>query len=263
VSLPSVSIIMPAYNREAFIGEALASLQSQEGVDADIIVVDDGSTDGTIKAVRGIAAADHRIKLIENRHAGVAVARNTGVRAARGAFLTFLDSDDLCAPGRLQRQIRKLLGRPDITVVTGHSRWFTRMTRDFQPAAGSMWYRRTDPILANAMFRRSVFDVFGMFDESLRFAEDIDFFFRLFEADVRILIEVEIATFYRQHADNMTKNEAAMYRGILAAYHKSIERRRRSGRTRRLEVFFHRPFDEETVLGGQNPQDVIQCPPIR
>jgi glycosyltransferase involved in cell wall biosynthesis len=249
VSVPSVSIVMPAYNREAYVGEALASLQSQPGVDADIIVVDDGSTDGTKNAVRSTAAMDSRVRLIENHHAGVAVARNTGVQAARGAFITFLDSDDLCAPGRLERQIQKLLSRPDITVVTGHSRWFTRMTDDFQPA-GSMWYRRTDPILGNAMFRRSVFDTFGMFDESLRFAEDIDFFFRLFEADVRILIEVEIATYYRQHPNNMTKNEAAMYRGILAAYHKSIERRRRSGRTRRLDVFFHRPFDEETVFGG-------------
>ena len=249
---------MPSYNREAYVGDALASLQSQPGVDADIIVVDDGSTDGTKEVVRSVAAADRRVRLIENPHGGVAVARNTGVRAAHGEYVTFLDSDDLCAPGRLERQIGKLRSRLDITVVTGHSRWFTNMTADFEPAAGSMWYRRTDPILGNAMFRRSIFDDFGIFDEALKYAEDVDFFFRLFEADVRILVEVEIATYYRLHAANMTRNEAAMYRGILQAYHKSIERRRQSGRTRRLEVFFHRPFDEEIVFGPSLEQEMMQ-----
>ena len=247
---PSVTIVVPAYNRATLIRDAIASLRSQRDVDTDIVVVDDGSTDGTRDVVRDVIAADPRVRLIESIHGGVAVARNTGVRAAAADYITFLDSDDLCAPGRLRRQIDKLVSRPEIAVVTGHSRWFTKMGRDLQPAPGSMWYRRTDPILSNAMFRRAIFLDIGMFDESLAFAEDIDFYFRLFEANARILVEVETATYYRQHPDNMTKDEGAMYRGILQAYHKSIKRRRASGRTRRLDVFFHRPLDVETVFGG-------------
>jgi glycosyltransferase involved in cell wall biosynthesis len=250
VKEPSVSIVMPAYNRANLVGDAIASLQSQPGIDADIIVVDDGSTDGTKDVVRAIATNDRRVRLIEVVHRGVASARNTGVGAATGDYVTFLDSDDLCAPERLRRQVDKLAARPDITVVAGHSRWFTKMGQDLQPAPGSMWYRRTDPILSNAMFRRAVVVDVGMFDESLAFAEDIDFYFRLFEADARILVEVEIATYYRQHSDNMTRDESAMYRGILQAYHKSIGRRRATGRDRRLDVFFHRPLDVETVFGG-------------
>ena len=243
---------MPAYNRATLIADAIASLQSQQEVDVDIVVVDDGSTDGTKDVVREIIAVDPRVRLIENIHGGVAVARNTGVRAASGDYISFLDSDDLCAPGRLGRQIDKLASRPEIAAVTGHTRWFTEMRSDLQPAPGSMWYRRTDPALSNATFRRSIFDEFGLFDESLAFAEDIDFYFRLFEADARILVEVEIATYYRHHPGNMTKDEPAMYRGILQAYHKSIERRRIAGRSGRLEVFFHRPLDVETVFGGAN-----------
>jgi glycosyltransferase involved in cell wall biosynthesis len=241
---------VPAYNREAFIDAALASLQSQQGVETDIVVVDDGSTDGTIEVVRRIAATDRRIRLLESSHRGVARARNIGVEAARGDYVTFLDSDDLTEPGRFLRQIRKLQDHPDVLVVTGHSRWFERMSADYRPVAGSIWHRRTDPSLGNAMVRKSIFEDFGLFDETLSFGEDIDFFFRLFEADARILVEIEIANYYRLHSNNMTRNETEMYRGILQAYHKSIERRRKSDRRRRLNVFFHRPFHEETIVGG-------------
>jgi glycosyltransferase involved in cell wall biosynthesis len=250
VSNPSVSIIVPAYNRETYVRDAIRSLQTQPCVEADIIVVDDGSTDGTIGIVRSIAAADSRIRLIEKSHGGVAAARNTGVRAARGDYVTFLDSDDLCAPERIARQIGKLSDRPDIAGVVGHSIWFTRMGVGFRPAEGSRWHRLLDICLGNALFRRSIFDEFGLFDEKLAYAEDIDFYFRLFEADARLIIEVEIANYYRMHSENMTRNMEAMYRGILQAYHKSIERRRKSGRTRRLDVFFHRLFDEEVIFGG-------------
>lgn len=255
MSLPSVSVVVPAHNREHLIADALASLQSQAEVDVDIIVVDDGSTDGTANRVRSISAADLRVRLIEIPHGGVTGARNAGVRVARGDFVTFLDSDDLCAPDRLSRQAGKLDRRPDVTAVVGHTCWFDKITPDFQ-RAGSMWYRRTDPVLSSAMFRRTIFDQFGMFDESLDYAEDMDFFFRLFEADVRILVEVEIATYYRMHSGNMTKNEAAMYKGLLRAYHKSIESRRRSGGRPRLNVFFHRPFDEEVVIRGLRDEAV-------
>lgn len=258
MSAPSVSIIVPAYNREVYISDALASLQTQSGVDADIIVVDDGSTDGTIDVIREIATRDNRVRLIQTAHGGVARARNVGLCAARGDYVTFLDSDDLCAPDRLARQIAKLRDCPAVTVVLGHSRWFTEITADFRPVPGSLWYRRTDPILSSAMFRPSVFDEFGTFDERLEYAEDMDLFFRLFEADAKILVEVEVATYYRIHPSNMTKDEAAMYKGLLQAYHRSIKRRRQSGRMPRLNVFFHRPFDEETVISGLRTDDLLQ-----
>jgi glycosyltransferase involved in cell wall biosynthesis len=250
MSLPSVSIVMPVYNRRDLVPDALRSTQAQPGVDAEIIVVDDGSADDTVEVVREIARRDSRIRLIEAPHGGVAKARNIGVKAANRDWLTFLDSDDVFAPDRLRRQIDKLQARPDVTVVTGHNQQFKGLTSDFQPILTSNAERRTDPTLGAAMFRRSLFDQHGLFDETMEMGEDLDFYFRLFEADARILVEVETVYYYRRHRHNMTNDEPALYRGILQAYHKSVHRRKRAGRTQPLDVFFHRPFDRETLIGG-------------
>jgi glycosyltransferase involved in cell wall biosynthesis len=255
-----VSIIMPAYNRVGLIGQALASLQNQRGVVADIIVVDDGSTDGTDRLVEAIGEVDPRVRLIHQDHRGVAAARNTGLRAARGAYVTFLDSDDVAAPNRLARQIGKLAPRPDIVAVVGHRMWFSAMNDDYQPLPESIWEKKLDICLASGMFRRAVFDEFGGFDENLPYGEDIDFYFRLFEADARMIIEVDVATYYRRHCDNMTNDQQAMFKACLRAYHNSMARRRQAGRTRKLDVFFFRKFDHETEFGGVRPDQRAGLP---
>jgi glycosyltransferase involved in cell wall biosynthesis len=254
--IPRVSIVMPAFNRANFVAEALRSLQNEPGIEAEIIVVDDGSSDGCDTIVAGIAEADPRVRLIRQDHGGVSAARNTGLRAATGEFLTFLDSDDISAPGRILRQVRKLAARPDIIAVVGQRIYFNAMSPDFQPEEGSIWEQKLDICLASAVFRRATFDRFGGFDEALTFGEDIDFYFRLFEADCRFIIEIDTAIYYRRHAGNMTNDRDAMYRACLRAYHNSMLRRRASGRTRRLDVFFFREFDRETEFGG-GPDDAV------
>ncbi len=252
-ALTTVSIVMPVFNRADYVAEAIGSLQSQSGVTAEIIAVDDGSTDGSDAIVAAIAATDPRVRLIRQDHRGVSAARNAGLAAARRDYLTFLDSDDICAPGRIARQIGKLAGRPDITAVVGERMYFNAMTPDFQPLEGSIWERKLDICLASAMFRRETFARFGGFDEALTFGEDIDFYFRLFEADARFIIEVETAIYYRRHASNMTNDRDRMLKSSLKAYHNSMLRRRVSGRTERLQVFFFRTFDRETEFGGPPP----------
>src|SRR5690242_7730271 len=102
MSLPKVSVVVPIFNRASFVGESLASLQRERTVETEIIVVDDGSTDGSIDAVRLLAKHDPRIRLITGEHQGVSAARNIGVRSANGQYITFLDSDDISAPGRIE-----------------------------------------------------------------------------------------------------------------------------------------------------------------
>lgn len=253
VELPFVSIIVPAYNRADFVGEALDSLQSQTGIRAEILVVDDGSTDGTDRIVEALAAADARIRLIRQDHRGVSAARNAGLAAMAGDYVTFLDSDDISAPGRIARQVAKLNAHPEVIAVVGERMYFNAMGADLQPAPGTLWRRELDICLASAVFRREVFECFGGFDEALAYGEDIDFYFRLFEADARFLIEVETAIYYRRHPGNMTNDREAMHRACLRAYHNSMQRRRLAGRTRRLDVFFFRKFDRETIFGGADP----------
>lgn len=249
---PEVSVIMPAFNGAPFIGEAIASLQSQEGVSAEIIVVDDGSTDNVSDIVEALAREDRRIRLMRAPHRGVSAARNLGLAAARGEYVTFLDSDDICAPGKIRRQIDKLAPRPDIAAVVGHRRYFEAMTADFEPLPGSLWQRTLDICLASAVFRAGLFDRFGGFDENLVYGEDIDFYYRLFEADMPVIIEMEIAIYYRRHAGNMTNDRAAMHQACLRAYHNSIVRRRALGRTDPIKSFFFRTFDRETEFGGRD-----------
>ncbi|MDO8837370.1 MAG: glycosyltransferase family A protein [Parvibaculum sp.] len=112
-----VSIVLPAYNAEMFVGDAVNSVLSQTCEDWELIVIDDGSNDGTSEVVSGFN--DARIKLIRQPNAGVSTARNRGLRAARGGYITFLDADDLLPPDALKIRAEFLDGNPDVDIVNG------------------------------------------------------------------------------------------------------------------------------------------------
>jgi glycosyltransferase involved in cell wall biosynthesis len=101
---PAVTVIIPTFNRAAIVGRAIRSVLAQTFEDWELIVVDDGSTDGTEQGVRSFS--DHRIKYIRHeRNRGGAAARNTGIRCARGEYVAFLDSDDEWLPGKLEKEL--------------------------------------------------------------------------------------------------------------------------------------------------------------
>ncbi len=104
--LPIVSVIVPAYNSEAFIGECLASVCEQTLSDIEVIVVDNGSTDGTAKVAHDYAAADERIRVFQQENQFAGVARNNGMRVAEGEYLYFLDSDDYIEPCCLELMVQ-------------------------------------------------------------------------------------------------------------------------------------------------------------
>jgi glycosyltransferase involved in cell wall biosynthesis len=255
VSHPRVSIVMPVYNGVRFIAEALASVQSEPGIDAEIIVVDDGSTDDTALAVSSLAANDPRIRLLSGEHKGVSSARNIGVRAASGQYVTFLDADDICPPGRIARQAQKLAGRPDAAAVIGETLLFEELTKDLQPAPGTRYLQILTVTLHSALFCRDVFDRLGLFDETLSFSEDFDFFLRLAEAEAPLVIESEIASLYRRHPGSMTTDTTAVKAGMLAALQRSLARRRNSGRTAPFNHFFSQRLAAESLFAaGASPE---------
>ena len=109
--VPLVSVIIPTYNRADLVRQALASVKAQTYRDFEIVVVDDGGTDGTCEAL----SAWREIRVLRHAHRrGVSAARNTGIDAARGEWLAFLDSDDLWLPDKLARQIFWLEGSPGV-----------------------------------------------------------------------------------------------------------------------------------------------------
>ena len=118
-NLDTVSVIIPAYNAARFLADAISSVFAQSHSHIQTVVVDDGSTDDTADVVRHYA-----VSYIRQQHSGIAAARNTGVLAARGSLLAFLDADDLWTREKLARQINLLAQRPEVQLVAGRVEQF-------------------------------------------------------------------------------------------------------------------------------------------
>lgn len=246
---PEVSVVIPVFNRQHLVADAIASVQRQD-IDAEILVADDGSTDASAEVVANLAADDRRIVLLRGSNRGPAAARNRAIATARGEYLTFVDSDDLCPPGRIRRQIGKLRGRPDVVAVVGAILGFDALDASGRPVPDPAHAPHHNAALHTATFRTATFRAFGVLDETLRHAEDVDFFLRLLEADARLILEADVASHYRFHDGNMVADIANTQRGYLGAYARSIARRRAAGRTRPLNSFFLRHIGTDIEFGG-------------
>src|SRR4029078_8525580 len=115
--MPLVSVIIAPYNVEPYVGAAIRSALAQTFTDFELIVVDDGSKDGTANMVRQLARQDRRITLVQQTNCGLAGARNSAMRAARGEYFALLDSDDLWEPQLLEAQIAQFEARPEVDIV--------------------------------------------------------------------------------------------------------------------------------------------------
>jgi CDP-glycerol glycerophosphotransferase len=122
---PAVTVVLPVYNVEPYVGECLDSIAAQTFTDYEVVVVDDGSTDGSMAVVEERAARDHRIRVVHRANGGLGAARNTGVKHARGTFLTFVDSDDALPPRALEALVRSARASGSEIVVGGVRRFNT------------------------------------------------------------------------------------------------------------------------------------------
>ncbi len=242
-----IDVIMPAYNRARYVKSAIASVLAEPGVSVRLIVVDDGSTDGSSELLEKLAAEDGRILVLRGESRGVSAARNRALSAVRAPFVSFLDSDDLFAPGKLVRQVRKLAADTALAAVVGHRLIFNGETNEPWDGARDI-ERKLDICLASGTFRRNVFAKLGKFDEELTFGEDLDLYLKLIEADWPVLIEPDAAVYHRRHGDNMTNDTAGLQRALVRAHHKSMKRRRLSPGDK-IHLFFYQHYDTDTVVG--------------
>lgn len=190
-----VSVIIPVYNCKRFVAEAVQSVLDQDYPNKEIIVVDDGSTDGTLEVLRGFGDA---IRLIAQKNAGPPVARNNGLHEARGDYVAFLDADDVWFQGKLATQVAHLDAHPDVgTVLTNWHLWpagpdgqyhrpdfFARPMGDpslDDPNSGWLYNRLLfDCVLltTTVMMRSSVVKAVGDFDVTLFNGDDYDYWLR-------------------------------------------------------------------------------------
>lgn len=183
---PTVSVIIPTYNRAQLVTRAIHSVLKQSFADFEVLVVDDASTDDTLETVAAIA--DPRIRYLRQPvNQDVSAARNRGLRAARGEFIAFLDSDDEWLPGKLEAQVARFRDAPDSVglVYSGSiTRYDDGKENVFQPEHRGDVFREillkniTDTGSASVMVRRNVLRVVGFFDERIPAMEDYDYWIR-------------------------------------------------------------------------------------
>jgi len=181
----AVSVIIPTYNRAALVQEAVASVLAQSCRNFEVLVVDDGSTDDTVAALAPYAEP---VKVLRREsRGGVSAARNTGMAAARGEWLAFLDSDDLWLPEKLARQMAYLAEHPELLICQTEETWVRRGVRVNQPQThrkigGRIFFQSLERCLVSpsaVILHRGLIEKHGGFDEDLAAAEDYDLWLRL------------------------------------------------------------------------------------
>jgi hypothetical protein len=228
--MATVSVIMPAFNAARHIEPAIDSVRRQTISDFELIVVDDGSSDDTAATVRRIAAADPRVKLVQQSNTGPGPARNAGFREGVGRFFAFLDSDDQWAPAFLAAQLAILDSRPGIDVVFGNA-WNRGGSRDGQPSRPIRGAREPiglTEILADeealfimAVFRREVVDSVGGFDPGLFTNEEYDLWIRAAMAGFVFTRNPEPLGWYTCRPDSLSSSDLRMVEGILKVFEKT------------------------------------------
>ena len=182
--VPEVSVVIPTYNRAAMVVEAVESVLAQEGVDLEIIVVDDGSTDNTETMLGRFGST---LRYSRQPRSGVSASRNRGVALSQAPLVAFLDSDDLWLPGKLQVQTTFMAGHPEVMICQTEEIWM-RNGRRLHPRSrhrkpsGDIFRRSLELCLVSpsaVMIRRELFDRVGYFDETLPMAEDYDLWLRV------------------------------------------------------------------------------------
>lgn len=224
----SISVIIPVYNGERFLAEAIRSVLDQTRPPDEIIVVDDGSTDGTARIVADLAAtAVVPIRYVYQNNRGPAAARNHGLRLSNGDIIAFQDADDIWTNDKLEKQVNILQRSPKKQIVMGKTQ-YVQLSPEGNLIACSGPYAEPGYVimLQAAIFRRTVFESVGLFDESLRFCEDTDWYFRALENDVGISIHPDLVVLYRRHESNVTNDRNAARSHFLLALKMALGRRR-------------------------------------
>lgn len=207
MNVPIISVLIPTYNRKDIVLEAIRSALKQEPNNFEIIVIDDGSTDGTAEYLQGLNLS---IKIITQKNMGVAAARNRGIREARGEYIAFLDSDDLWLPHKLQQQLAFFTIHPE-TVIVFTDEYIseknviqskTRFERNKPIVRPSLpaFVQHTSIHVSSIMAKKTLFDEVGLFNESLRIHEDSELWNRIAEYHAFNYIEQPLVV-YRWQAD--------------------------------------------------------------
>ena len=254
---PAVSVIIPTYNRLWSLPGVIESVRCQTVSDFEIIIVDDGSADGTEQWVRE-HAPDARYIYIDN--VGVSRARNVGIKNSRGRYIAFLDSDDFFYPQKLKRQLEAMEGG---AVASYTDEVWIRNGRRVNPRqkhkkqGGDLFFASLPLVIispSSVMLRREIFDEVGYFDETMHACEDYDFFLRLTARHRVSFIPELLIVKTGGHPDQLSKK----YWGLDMLRISSLERLLTSGHLNEQQekaVIDHIVQKSRIVAGGAQKRE--------
>ncbi len=215
---PLISSVVPVFNGERYLRETLDSMLGQTYTPVEVIVADDGSTDGTSAVVN---AYDGRVRYVHQPNTGHGAARNLGLDAARGELVAFLDADDLWHPEKLERQMARFQARPELEacVTFVQSFWSPELTAAEAFSEDPVPGYRSVSLLA----RRALFETVGHFDPALRHGNDTDWFLRVAEHGAVVELMSDVLVYRRLHeanrstrlADNSRKEHLRIVKAAL------------------------------------------------
>ncbi|NEQ65641.1 MAG: glycosyltransferase [Symploca sp. SIO2D2] len=184
--MPTISVIIPAYNAESTIKETINSILNQTFTDFELIIINDGSQDSTLEVVSSIS--DSRIRVFSYSNAGVSAARNRGIAEAKGEYFSFIDADDLWTPDKLEAQLAALQANPQAAVAYSWTDWVDESGQFLRPGSraksngnvlSELLFRDFIASGSNPLIRKEALTQVGGFDESLTPAADWEMWLRL------------------------------------------------------------------------------------
>ena len=224
MSMPLVSVIIPVYNGERFLKEAIESVLQQSYHPVETIVVNDGSTDNSAQ----IAASYKTTRTIDQSNQGQAAALNAGVLNSKGSLIAFLDADDLWPQDKLSLQVEYLREHPEVDFVIGQMFNFlnTGITK-FQPKTMDTARKEYVAMALGAILaRKEIFQKIGLFDPKYKRAKDVDWFIRAKEAGIQMAIIQKTLLYRRIHETNKSHGIKLRQHEFLRAVKSSIDRKR-------------------------------------
>jgi glycosyltransferase involved in cell wall biosynthesis len=210
----NISCVIPVHNAERHLPEALDSALAQDWPLHEIVAVDDGSTDGTAGILRGYR---DRVTIVAQPHSGVSAARNTGLRAASGDVLAFLDADDIWPVGRLSALAGALMADASADIVAGLVEILDQRTARPQVKEDLRTLHRLH-LVGSMLIRRTVFDRVGPFNETLKVAEDTEFIMRARHRNIAFTCIGVTSLVYRLHPGNISQDVNRIHSSTLDAF---------------------------------------------
>ena len=216
-----VAAILPLFNGRRFVRQAIDSILAQQPVPAEIVIVDDGSTDGGVRLLAGLPG----LRIVSQPNAGEASARNRGIRETSAPLIAFLDQDDVWTARKLSLQLGLLGREPSIDIAYGRHRLFVE--------DGAPWFRPgllDRPLAAELpgamLVRRRAFERIGLFREDMRLGSDVDWIWRAYDAGITSRAIEDTVLLRRMHGANASIDRNAFMDSLLRAARESVHRKR-------------------------------------